>query len=81
MYDDPASTLQECGLVPNATLHLLAKKVWHDAIKTRSITLGIASSDKKTHNFPLQYNGMEMINSRLIASDTRGGKSQMAQIS
>ena len=27
VYDDPASTLQECGLVPNATLHLLAKKV------------------------------------------------------
>ena len=27
VYDDPAATLQECGLVPNATLHLLAKKV------------------------------------------------------
>ena len=28
VYDDPAASLQECGLVPNATLHLLAKKVW-----------------------------------------------------
>ena len=27
VYDDPTATLQECGLVPNATLHLLAKKV------------------------------------------------------
>ncbi|KAL9969758.1 hypothetical protein ACROYT_G022014 [Oculina patagonica] len=27
VYDDPGATLQECGLVPNATLHLLAKKV------------------------------------------------------
>ncbi|KAJ7378359.1 UBX domain-containing protein 11 [Desmophyllum pertusum] len=27
VYDDPGATLQECGLVPNATLRLLAKKV------------------------------------------------------
>ncbi|XP_022785419.1 UBX domain-containing protein 11-like [Stylophora pistillata] len=27
VYDDPNATLQECGLVPNATLHLLVKKV------------------------------------------------------
>lgn len=27
VYDDPIATLQECGLVPNATLHLLVKKV------------------------------------------------------
>lgn len=27
VYDDPTASLQECGLVPNATLHLLAKKV------------------------------------------------------
>lgn len=26
VYDNPNLTLQECGLVPNATLHLLAKK-------------------------------------------------------
>lgn len=27
VYDDPNASLQECGLVPNATLHLLVKKV------------------------------------------------------
>lgn len=26
VYDNPSLTLQECGLVPNATLHLLSKK-------------------------------------------------------
>lgn len=30
VYDDPNATLQECGLVPNATLHLLVKKVWYN---------------------------------------------------
>lgn len=39
VYDDPTATLQECGLVPNATLHLLAKKVWHYINETRSDSL------------------------------------------
>ena len=26
VFDDPLATLKECGLVPNATLHLLARK-------------------------------------------------------
>ena len=34
VYDDPTASLQECGLAPNATLHLLAKKVWPVLIMT-----------------------------------------------
>ena len=28
VYDDPRANLRECGLVPNATLHLLVRKMW-----------------------------------------------------